>query len=55
MTILNIIGSVLIGPLKLLFEVIFSLAYNILSDPGLAVIVLSLMPFRSRHGIPKTS
>lgn len=36
------IGSLLIGPLKLVFEVIFSVASHILGHPGPAIIVLSL-------------
>lgn len=36
------LGTILIGPLKLLFEVIFSIAYSIIHHPGLAIIVLSL-------------
>ncbi len=42
MTLWNIIGSILIGPLKLLFEFIFSLAYEIIDHPGYAIIILSL-------------
>ena len=42
MSLFEIIGAVLIGPLKTLFEIIFSQAYDILNNPGLAVIVLSL-------------
>ncbi len=42
MTVLDIIGTILLGPLKLLFEIIFSLAYKLLSQPGPAIIVLSL-------------
>ena len=42
MTLFEIIGSILIGPLKLLFEVIFSVAYKIIQNPGSAIIVLSL-------------
>lgn len=42
MSLFEIIGAVLIGPLKTLFEIIFTQAYDILNNPGLAVIVLSL-------------
>lgn len=43
MSLFEMIGSVLIGPLKLLFEVIFSVAFKIIQHPGPAVIVLSLI------------
>ncbi len=43
MSLLNIIGAVLLGPLKLIFEVIFSVAYDIIGRPGPAIIVLSLV------------
>lgn len=42
MSVLDMIGSLLIGPLKLLFEVIFSLALRVIENPGLSIIVLSL-------------
>ena len=42
MSLFEILGAVLIGPLKTLFEIIFAQAYAILNNPGLAVIVLSL-------------
>lgn len=42
MSVFEIIGCVLLGPLKLLFEVLFSIALRILSEPGPAIIVLSL-------------
>ena len=42
MSLFEILGAVLIGPLKLIFEIIFSQAYGLLQNPGLAVIVLSL-------------
>ena len=42
MSLFEIIGATLIGPLKLLFEVIFSVACDIVHHPGLAIIVLSL-------------
>ncbi len=41
MSLFEILGAVLIGPLKLIFEIIFSQAYGLLNNPGLAVIVLS--------------
>ncbi len=42
MSLFDMLGTVLIGPLKSLFEVIFSVAYRIIRNPGLAIIVLSL-------------
>lgn len=42
MSLLEMLGAVLIGPLKLLFEVIFSTVYSMLKNPGLTVVVLSL-------------
>ena len=42
MSVFEILGTLLLGPLKLIFECIFSLAYDILDHPGLAIIVLSL-------------
>ena len=42
MNITDIIGTILIGPLKLLFEIIFSIAYSVIQHPGPAIIILSL-------------
>ncbi len=42
MSIVNAIYNLLIGPLELLFEVIFSLANRVLNHPGLTLIFLSL-------------
>ena len=42
MSLFEIIGAVLIGPLKMIFEIIFSIAYKMLYNPGKAVVVLSL-------------
>lgn len=42
MTILSILETLLIGPLKLVFEVIFETAYRIVGHPGLAIVFLSL-------------
>ncbi len=42
MSLLEMIGAVLIGPLKMIFEIIFSMAYKMLYNPGKAVVVLSL-------------
>ena len=43
MTFGNIIENVLLGPLKLVFEVIFQVANRFIGHPGLAIIVLSLI------------
>ncbi len=43
MSILTIFYTILIGPLQLLFEVIFTMANNVLDNPGLSVIVLSIL------------
>lgn len=42
MTLSEILGTVLLGPLKLIFEVIFSTALSLIDDPGFAIIALSL-------------
>ena len=42
MTIWTIIHSLIIGPLKLFFDVVFSVAIRFLHHPGLAIIFLSL-------------
>ena len=42
MTLSDMISSLLIGPLKLIFELIFSAAYNLMGHPGPAIVVLSL-------------
>lgn len=43
MTLLTILENLLIGPLKLVFEIIFSLANKYVGHPGLAIIFLSLI------------
>ena len=43
MNIFDIVYSIVIGPLKLMFEVIYSLAYYMCSSPGLSIIALSLV------------
>lgn len=43
MTIFEIIYTILIGPLQLIFEIIYSYAYRLLGHPGLAVVALSLI------------
>lgn len=43
MTIFNILGNIFIGPLKLIFEIIFELANRVVVHPGLAIIVLSIL------------
>ena len=42
MSIITILETLLIGPLKLVFEIIFSLANRLIGQPGLAIIILSL-------------
>ena len=42
MTLFAILETILIGPLKLVFEIIFDLANRIVGHPGLAIIALSL-------------
>ena len=43
MSILTILETLLIGPLKLIFEIIFDVANRFIGHPGLAIIVLSLI------------
>lgn len=43
MTVISFFDTLLIGPLKLIFEIIFSTAYQFVSNPGLAIIFLSLI------------
>ena len=43
MNFFDIIYTIIIGPLKLLFEVIYTLAYYMCSSPGLSIIALSLV------------
>ena len=43
MTFFTILGNLLIGPLKLVFEIIFDIANRVIGHPGLAIIVLSLI------------
>ena len=43
MSVFSILESLFIGPLKLVFEVIFELAYRLVNHPGLAIIFLSLV------------
>ena len=42
MSFFSVLGSFFIGPLKLIFEVIFETAYGIVENPGLSIIFLSL-------------
>ena len=43
MSLITILETLLIGPLKLVFEIIFTLANKLIGHPGLAIIVLSLI------------
>lgn len=42
MSFWNIIYTILIGPLQLFFETIYSISYRVIGNPGLCIIVLSL-------------
>lgn len=39
----DILYNLLIGPLEILFEIIFSLAYEVTANPGFSIIVMSLI------------
>lgn len=43
MTVLDILYTIFIGPLQLVFEVIYTLANRLIDHPGLAIVVLSLV------------
>lgn len=43
MTFFEILSTLLIGPLKLIFEIIFAVAHKLVGHPGLAIIGLSLV------------
>ena len=43
MSLMKILEMLLIGPLKLVFEIIYNLAYRMVGHPGLAIIFLSLV------------
>lgn len=43
MSLITALETILIGPLKLVFEIIFALANKVIGHPGLAIIVLSLL------------
>lgn len=43
MTVWTFLGTLLIGPLKLVFEIIYDYAYRFTSHPGTAIIFLSLV------------
>jgi YidC/Oxa1 family membrane protein insertase len=43
MSFLNILDTLLLGPLKLVFEIIYVVANRFLNHPGLSIIVLSLI------------
>lgn len=42
MHLLSFLYAVLIGPLELFFEVLYAIAYQLIGDPGIAIIFLSL-------------
>ncbi|MBO4242438.1 MAG: YidC/Oxa1 family membrane protein insertase [Clostridiales bacterium] len=43
MEILGIIYQIIIGPLELLFEFVFSVSYKLIRDPGICIIILSIV------------
>lgn len=43
MSFFSMLSTLLIGPLKLFFEIVFTVANNLICNPGLAIIVLSLV------------
>lgn len=43
MSIFTMLYNILIGPLQLMFEIIYSFGYRLLDHPGLAIIALSLV------------
>ena len=43
MTIADILFTILLGPLKLVFEIIYVIANRVIGHPGLAIVVLSLI------------
>ena len=43
MTVLDILYTIFIGPLQLVFEIIYTLANRLIDHPGLAIVVLSLV------------
>lgn len=43
MTISDILFTILLGPLKLVFEIIYVIANRVIGHPGLAIVVLSLI------------
>ena len=43
MSILDILFTTLIMPLQLVFEVLYMLTNNIIDDPGMSIVALSLM------------
>ena len=43
MSILDVLYTLLIEPLRLIFEVLYMFTYNIIGDPGFSIVALSLM------------
>ena len=43
MSFIDIIYTILIGPLQLVFEIIYTITNRVIGHPGLAIIVLSLI------------
>ncbi len=42
MSFFEMLGAIIIGPLKLIFEILYNLAYKFTQNPGLSIIALSL-------------
>ena len=42
MTLLQILHTIILGPLELLFDVVYAIALKITDNPGLSLIFLSL-------------
>ena len=38
MSLLSILETILIGPLKLVFEMVFTLSYQLTGNPGLSIV-----------------
>ena len=43
MTFGSMLGTLILGPLKFVFEIIFQLVYELVQNPGLCIIALSLV------------
>lgn len=43
MSIMGILDTLLLKPIQLIFEVVYAISYRLLNDPGISIIVLSLI------------